>query len=323
MRRRRLPKARGQATVELAITTIVFVPLAMYVLFLDDLLRYKLNLDEVVFSAVWDYTSLPLENGLPDVSKALRQTYCDHTSAYNSHDQSYECSEQRHHSGLAAHECWLTGPGYETNRLKCTRVDQNTGVISPVSATYNQGGIMSCTAQLGVINYMIPQKVLSQFSQEDATASKKFTHGADAVHTVGKGLAVVDHVMLQRQTFGLLVDTWSLKVTSGIDPDKGITEGSNFYTRVLSHYAPYTAGSNGGVGKANDFADAAKNANLLSDDAKTEPTGDSLYTPHLAYDPSPGHDFSGHTSSGWSDSRVRDTHSNRQNSYFGMRDGDW
>ena len=85
--KRRLRLRRGQATVELAVTTIVFVPLCLYVLFLDDLLRYKLDLAEAVFSSSWDYTSIPYDKGAPDLSSADEFTYCDHTSAYDSYTQ--------------------------------------------------------------------------------------------------------------------------------------------------------------------------------------------------------------------------------------------
>ena len=310
-------KARGQATVELAVTTIVFVPLALYVLFLGDLLRHKLDLAEVVFSSAWDYTSVPLDKGVPNLSKPYELTYCDHTSAYNSYDSNFECENPQNHVALAAHACWQTGAGYEANKLKCKISEPLVGLISATYGPFNNGGIASCSAQLGVINYMIPQKILSQFSQVDATRTKKFDSGTNP-HAAGAGLAVEDHYLLQRQTFGVLVDTWALNITDSISPDTGFT--TPFYLRMAAYYVPAAQSK---VGKANDLADALKKDKLLGDLATVDETGDNLMTPHLAYDPTPGHSFDDHTSSGWSDSRVQNSHSARENSYFAVGEGEW
>ncbi len=309
-------RRRGQAAVELSLTTIVFVPLALYVLFLDDLLRYKLELAETVFSSAWDYTSVPMEDGAPDFSKANEYTYCDHTSAYNSHDVSKECSESGHHQALAAHECWMTGDGYESNKLKCGVNETDTAVISS-DVDFNNGGIASCTAQLGVINYLIPQKILSQFSKEDATRTQHFHGGVDDPHDVGNGLAVEDHYMLERQKFGMLVDPWALNVTDDIMAEMRM---GKFYDRMNTFYKVHLSDPKD---KAKTFFDQAKNDKLIDDAAKQEPMGDDVETPHLAYHTSPGDEISGHYSSAWSDSRVPDTSSARENAYFGVSENDW
>ena len=53
MRARRTP--RGSAAVELAALMITLVPLAMYTLYLEDLLFYHLDQQETVVSTPWDF----------------------------------------------------------------------------------------------------------------------------------------------------------------------------------------------------------------------------------------------------------------------------
>jgi hypothetical protein len=51
---RRPGRLRGQATVELAITLIVLVPIVFYVLFLHELLAYSLEWQEAIVTPAWD-----------------------------------------------------------------------------------------------------------------------------------------------------------------------------------------------------------------------------------------------------------------------------
>ncbi|HEY0093945.1 MAG TPA: hypothetical protein VGB96_06455, partial [Archangium sp.] len=64
MRSRRV--ARGAAAVEMALSMLVFVPIFLYALFLDDLLRYSLDAQEAALSTVWDFTVQDYSRPLPE-----------------------------------------------------------------------------------------------------------------------------------------------------------------------------------------------------------------------------------------------------------------
>ncbi|NTX57583.1 hypothetical protein HR086_40425, partial [Myxococcus sp. CA039A] len=55
MRTSRHRAARGAAAVETALCMLVIIPVFMYALFLDDLLRHTLDSQETALSTVWDY----------------------------------------------------------------------------------------------------------------------------------------------------------------------------------------------------------------------------------------------------------------------------
>lgn len=54
----RMQRRRGGATVELAIMMVFLIPTFLYSLFLDDLLNFKLEMQETIVSTPWDYNFL-------------------------------------------------------------------------------------------------------------------------------------------------------------------------------------------------------------------------------------------------------------------------
>ena len=102
------------ALLQLAASMLLIVPIFLYVLFLEDLLRHKLTLQEAVVSTPWDFTGVdyekldgPVED---EVSHYARNMWCDHSSAYNSYDIDFECGNDdpnRHHKAVSAHVCWM------------------------------------------------------------------------------------------------------------------------------------------------------------------------------------------------------------------------
>src|SRR3954468_21669295 len=90
-------KQRGAAMVELAISMLLIIPVFMYVLFLDDLLRFRLDQQEATVTTLWDYTIQNYDQAIPTegsstqpagnqsaVQKYARNTYCDHEGALDS-----------------------------------------------------------------------------------------------------------------------------------------------------------------------------------------------------------------------------------------------
>ena len=101
--------------MELAVTMIVMLPLIFYSIFLSDLLLYHLEWQEAIVTPAWDAAVLdypelrrPVE-GATNVQSNNRLLFCDHSSAYDSFNRSYDCDDSIHHQAMAAHQCWLGG----------------------------------------------------------------------------------------------------------------------------------------------------------------------------------------------------------------------
>jgi hypothetical protein len=272
-------RARGQAVVELAVSMLVIVPTFMYVLFLDDLLRAKLDLEEAVITAPWEYARVNFEEGAAGSSlrSAIRLGWCDHTTAYNSYTRSYDCDETHHHVAMAAHQCWLTEGA---KQVSCS-VDKDFGkqqgllTLDQVHSEYTQGGLVRCSARLGVINYYLPQRLFEEFSNVEMTRTEKKEGN---VHDSGRNLAIRSHYLLEEQQAGLVVDTWALGKMERID-----SGGSgNLKDRVNKVYQTY-----GGIGAAmgmqfymNILRNDVVNMSLLADGM-----GDNPIDANIAFDP--------------------------------------
>src|SRR6476620_8631754 len=180
---------RGQAMVELAISMLLIIPVFLYVLFLDDLLKFTLDQQEAVSTTLWDYTvqnydkKIPSEGSNTDnsgngsaVQKYARNTFCDHEGSLDSNGNQFtnhgtdstgatiqgypDCDSSGtsdHHKGnLAAHQCWL-GQG---EQVTCSQPDKDVGVVGPLKggltgidyAKFQQGGMYTCEGREEVLN---------------------------------------------------------------------------------------------------------------------------------------------------------------------------
>ena len=174
---------RGAAAVEMAITMVVLIPLIFFALFLEDFVYYRLNGQEPLISAAWDHITPDYMTVAPDVGGMNRLKYCDHTAAYDSYQQQFDCQgaggaeepeegdgysatggsdKIGHHHATGAHQCWLGGG----QQLKCS-IDKSGGmeIVAGDAMTgffgsaWNRGGIANCSAQLNVFNWIIPQGI--------------------------------------------------------------------------------------------------------------------------------------------------------------------
>ncbi len=317
-------KARGQAVLELSLLLIVMIPIIFYSLFLDDLLRHRLDMLEAVVSSPWDMTGIDQEssNG-GDVSSNERHAWCDHTYTYNSYDVDYECDNDgsRHHKAFAAHVCWIVEGGQQ---IECSR-DANTPNIDS-DADYNGGGVTTCSARAGVFNYFIVQQAMAGFTQMDKLT--KAEHMSGGVHS-HYGAASANIFMLERQQFAVLHDDWALKLPGDMDAAFDIMSmipgglfDTGFKSRVKTYYD-----KNAKFDDADDFFEKLDDEKLIKDTADDDGfMGDNPKTLHLSFNKEPGHDFgvtNKHPSSAWSDSRVSGTHGAREDSYFGVSESTW
>jgi hypothetical protein len=151
-------RSRGQAAVEMALLTIILVPVILYVLFIDDLLRFKLDQEETMIATGWDLSVLNYDHqttgkghgansdirhyipsygvtkGGQNGNKVFQPTqhgfaayfnrmaFGDHTSATPRFDDYGGGSQENHHLAVGAHQCWLVGKASGVdNQVDCER----------------------------------------------------------------------------------------------------------------------------------------------------------------------------------------------------------
>lgn len=232
---------------ELAILMLVLVPVFLYTLFLNDLLRHQLMGQAAVVSTPWDWHALNYERfdrsrhvdtrAIAKAQVQSRQTqtagarsgnapavyarlmWCDHTAAYNSYDPSFDCNDPGHHQAVAAHACWDTELAQE---VACG-VDADTGagytdvlgLIDGLKDSTHKGGEIYCSARVGVLNYMLIQRMFGQFSSVDTTRATKLS---GSVHG-HRGAAAANTYPLTMETFSVVHDPWAMATVENVNPD--------------------------------------------------------------------------------------------------------
>lgn len=232
---RRLRAEHGGAMVETAISMLVIVPIIFYSLFLDDLLRYKLDLQETAVQSVWNFTVRDYHEGgdhAANVHWQDQMQYCNHTSAFDSYDADRDCDNEEHHKSMAAHQCWFYPNQSDTGQIWCAMVDEDltsdypdlTGIATGLAGLANKGGLWRCWARTSVVNSFMPQELFSEFS--DVRLSEKERYDSDNPHSNASG----DVFIFPYDRAALLTDTWALNDATDYDPNN---EGSDdFYERV-------------------------------------------------------------------------------------------
>ncbi|MBS1148865.1 MAG: hypothetical protein H6Q89_563 [Myxococcaceae bacterium] len=319
-------RARGQAALELSLLLIVLVPIIFYSLFLDDLLRHRVDLLEGVVSSPWDFAGIDQQaNKGFNMAQTERHAWCDHTYAYNSYDIDYECDSDpnnsnagagRHHKAFTAHVCFVVQGGQQ---IQC-ETDEGTGKIDD-NASYNGGGVTTCSARAGVFNYFIVNQAMEGFTNMDNLT--KAEHMSGEVHS-HYGAASANIFMLEKQQFAILHDDWAMKTPDNVDALFDIMPSfgdSTFKGRVAIYYDKFAK-----FDEADDFFEKLTDEDLIDDGADDDGLGDDPSTLHMSFNSTPGNGFgliTKHTSSAWSDQRVQDTHSAREDSYFGLPESTW
>ncbi|AKF79853.1 hypothetical protein SAMN05443572_1011159 [Myxococcus fulvus] len=241
--------ARGSAAVETALCMLVIIPVFMYAIFLDDLLKHVLDAQETVVSTVWDYAvsdyAAKPEGGesfanFGQTQGLARQMFCDHESGLDSYGpgKGPECdNDVRHHQDVVAHACWLYP---EAKQVYCT-VDQNAvgsyGVTlhAAYMRQFNKGGLIRCSARSSVQNYLLPTTFLQEFSQVDLAKEQKQNKGQ--VHSNSQGGTEKDTYLLSWEYIALVTDTWALTKGQSFSPGEGQKEEGDLYARVQQIYS--------------------------------------------------------------------------------------
>lgn len=235
--------------MEMAISMLIIVPVVLYALFLDDLLRYRLDAQEAATSSVWDLTDRSYQqrssnpNDAAVIQHVDRLIFCDHSSAYDSFNQNQDCNDSRHHKAVAGHVCWLVSG---SEQVTCTKADSKLGTdwgggplmmpANDFASSYNQGGFFTCEAKESVLNYLIPKHFFTQFTHVKLTDKKKFSGD---VHKAAASASPNEVYPLPKEQLGLLADTWAMNDIPDIDAQKSMSYSGaqkQFYDRVNTIY---------------------------------------------------------------------------------------
>ncbi|GMU04502.1 hypothetical protein [Corallococcus caeni] len=247
---------RGAASVEMALSMIALIPIFMYALFLDDLLRYSLDNQEAAVTTIWDFTTQDYTKGLKpgggggtgpqggnsNVQHNARLTYCDHESGIDRPDvmsgSNYaDCEDTDHHTALVAHVCWMND---DAQQVTCSSPDTGAAKLGGLADDYQDeftnGGYIVCEARAVVENYLLPEEFLPEFSKEKLSKENWKKEGVAKVHDnaqAGIGGENGNAYFLKKQTMSILTDTWALTQDADISPSDSSGE---MYDRMKSPY---------------------------------------------------------------------------------------
>ncbi|QRN92891.1 hypothetical protein JRI60_27155 [Archangium violaceum] len=254
---RRGPSARGAASVEMALCMLVIIPVFLYSIFLDDLLRYSLDQQEAALSTVWDLTVQDyVKQGDPTtVQHHARLMYCDHESGRDRYDKrasgtdangnafnSYaDCEGEDHHESLAAHQCWINP---NAKQVTCTGPEKGAGSVNADTlfndyhGQFTQGGLYRCSARLVVENYLLPKSFLPEFSDDHGKVNltKDQWQGTSIHDNAKQGTGGKDGnaYFIKEQRLAIITDTWALTDPADLNP--GQKRSGDMYARVANIY---------------------------------------------------------------------------------------
>ena len=292
---------RGAASVEMALCMLVIIPVFLYALFLDDLLRYSLDVQEATVSTMWDYTvqdyaavQRKARFNPWNVQHYARLMFCDHESGKNRYDditaggKFKDCAEEDHHQGtaLTAHVCWING---DAKQVTCEGPDASVGDLGAdglhagYATDFNHGGLIQCSARAVVENYLLPKQFLPEFSdgKEKVDLSKERWRGSGYHENAEKGDKTTAY-FIKEQRMAILVDTWALTRPADVRPGE---KKGELYERVER---VYSSRQNPGYAQmergAMNFFSRARNS-LLNPSYVPPTGGDDPRTPNLSIKP--------------------------------------
>ncbi|MBM4779892.1 MAG: hypothetical protein GQE15_19475 [Archangiaceae bacterium] len=355
-------RRRGAAAVELAVSMIFLVPLIMYMIFLQEMLIMKLNGQEAAVQASWDFTVLDYGSKVEadGIARFSRLTYCDHSAAYDSYDRDYDCQDVVHHKAMTAHECWIgKDAAAYGGQVRCSLSEQlsPSGAAAQAVANFGQGGVVTCSSRLGIMNYYLPNSFLNNFRggkgfavNEDASGTKKdrqksrwagtggsvdLTGGQapsqDQAHDDrmnakenGETSLGSNYWRLAKTEHAMLVDPWALGLEGGkndipnINPN--VPSAFNNNNPLYARISAAYKTQSSATDKAEDWNKAIENQKMISGSSRQDGQGDNLTTAAAAFEgKSNTQEFGDHWAAQWGDNRVQQTYNNRQNGYFGLQ----
>jgi len=264
-------RQRGGALVETALMMLVLIPLLLYAIFLMDAAYLKLDLQETVVSGIWDFSTRNAETGAPSDEmetpmRAVRASYSDHTSAFEDGAEvdpdvaadygnvarvTGNHMHDKHHKTYFAAQYTFRWEGADTQFL-CNSGNDMNWTVDPLfkgfGRRFGTGGYVKCEATGYIYNYLIPQKLFTNFT--DVEMSKLTRRHGDSHEFQGEGGNTANIVAYE--TAAISFNTWALR--NGAPNGGGLNQadigargflggaptnvdGNPFYERVVYDYS--------------------------------------------------------------------------------------
>ncbi len=261
----RFDRRRGAATVEFAVSMLVFIPALLYSIFLADTLFFQLKAQEITAAAAWDLTGRTLH----DYSSSF-----DHASKYTAAASATQSAVEKRYKGLdawanegggGASSSDLVGAGakgsLKNGSVSCkldASVGGGSGDISPLpsidpsSAAFagvklHTGGFVRCQAEVESQNWFLGTGKPSQHFMDGPTwLGQVALYDATAIGKIslcGVGTASGGSCGTGTASFGIMTDDWGLAAD-------GTSNGSDSHT----HWA------DGSQNTDTDFYDSSSNS---------------------------------------------------------------
>ena len=198
----------GGAVVETALMMMIFVPLMMYVMFIQDAMHHLLSVQEAAISSIWDFSTAPfgvnktVSNRITQsgqdrsIEKYNRWQFIDHESAYiDVDDPNGMKNDESHHNTPFVDKTWVgsrndTSYSQYNNKngseVVCQRQNDRNFTVARVfggigwfgSSFANRGGNYVCWAKGAILNKILPRVFMPEFIKTDVYSGAKYSGGA-------------------------------------------------------------------------------------------------------------------------------------------------
>ena len=302
--------------MEMAVVMVALIPTFLYMLTSDDLLRYRLNLQEVAVASPWDYTHLNYESSSVAgnaLVQNLQQRYTNINIGHSGGDVS-EAGQGRDRTAPMTFAGWNEEG---SKKVECKKTDiadelvRSSQPAQKLAPPVNNGGLYSCEAALGVRNVHLITDFLQEWAGDMKLSEKE------------KGQAWG----LNRQVSSVAAGTWAMTRVEDVNPSTG--DHQKFLRlRVQDVYSGSSKYSDA-HSKAKDLAQKGEDIGVLDagtitrdndmgngDDTKSAEVGFSTKTSPQTSGNS-GFDASPWNQKGASNDTYKQAHQNRTNAYMG------
>jgi len=317
---------RGQATVEMAVVMVALIPTFLYVLTADDLLRYRLNLQEVVVASPWNYTHLNYENHSIPAGLLVPHLQRRYENINNTYSMNYSDTPTENKTAPMTFASWGVDNTDNKNRVNCDVLPDfaaNYGAeplavfVRPGEKQVNHGGRYYCSAKLSVRNMMLVNRFMQSWA-----GNVKVTDKVKGIQAWG----------LSPQWFSVMADTWAMTTVNNVEPELESHKRAQvpLWARVQTVYEN-TPSLGAAVNAARAFVEGApdvfntdilKDKNHQGDDTATAEVGFST-TPFPRTQINPPFDSSPWLTEGARGGPYYKTWLGRKSTYMGLPSSEW
>lgn len=212
--RKRWRSERGGAMVEFSVLMLIFVPLILLPLYFQDALRYKLDTQEAIYSASWDFAYMDYgEKTIGDVKHMVEEA---NKRIYKNLWPSNE-DDKPDPAGPWADFKWIEEINCGGDTGFAAQVYAQSQLAGIYHGAYTKGGLASCKGAISVRNHYIPTHFVE--GATGFTETELWEHGRDWM----------DYETIN---FGVMVDSWTINNGDDINPFGAPLAMNPFYQRA-------------------------------------------------------------------------------------------